>query len=234
MVEVLVNKTEWKLGTHYSNTRMSTIPRLPMTAEALGGLSRLELQHFCKGINSEASSNPVICMLSYLSTKMKNYKRLAFLRCIKWETHCLAIIWLRCHLTFLLIATLQTRCSLPSRSLCVSVWQNQLIWLSREALLNLETPNKIGWFNHRFCLGACACINLFSRVCTVETVVLGHSFFFSTSMFGIGFWRNGKWYQKSDCRVMLVNYMTTHIESVKLSHDFVVIQHFRFCKLFRF
>ena len=31
---------------------------------------------------------------------------------------------------------------------------------------------------------------------------------------------------------MLVNYMTTHIESVKLSRDFVVIQHFRFCKLF--
>ena len=27
---------------------------------------------------------------------------------------------------------------------------------------------------------------------TVETVVLGHKFFFSTSMFGIGFWRNGK------------------------------------------
>ena len=37
---------------------------------------------------------------------------------------------------------------------------------------------------------------------------------------------------KSDCRVMMVNYMTTHIESVKLSRDFVVIQHFRFCKLF--
>ena len=26
---------------------------------------------------------------------------------------------------------------------------------------------------------------------TVETVVLGHKLFFSTSMFGIGFWRNG-------------------------------------------
>ena len=31
---------------------------------------------------------------------------------------------------------------------------------------------------------------------------------------------------------MLVNYMTIHIKSVKLSRDFVVIQHFRFCKLF--
>ena len=31
---------------------------------------------------------------------------------------------------------------------------------------------------------------------------------------------------------MLINYMATHIESVKLSRDFVVIQHFSFCKLF--
>ena len=34
-----------------------------------------------------------------------------------------------------------------------------------------------------------ACIDLEH---TVETVVLVHKFFFSTSMFGIGFWRNGK------------------------------------------
>ena len=28
--------------------------------------------------------------------------------------------------------------------------------------------------------------------CTVETMVLDHNFFFSTSMFGIGFWKNCK------------------------------------------
>ena len=31
---------------------------------------------------------------------------------------------------------------------------------------------------------------------------------------------------------MLINYMTTYIESVKLSRDFVILQHFRLCSLF--
>ena len=33
------------------------------------------------------------------------------------------------------------------------------------------------------------CVN---NDCTVQTVVLVHKFFFSTSMFGIGFWKNCK------------------------------------------
>ena len=35
----------------------------------------------------------------------------------------------------------------------------------------------------------------------------------------------------SDCSDKLINYMTTNIESVKLSRD-SVIQHFRLCNLF--
>ena len=36
----------------------------------------------------------------------------------------------------------------------------------------------------------------------------------------------------SDCSDKLINYMTTNIESVKLSRDSVIIQHFRLCNLF--
>ena len=44
---------------------------------------------------------------------------------------------------------------------------------------------------------------------TVEIVILEHKIFFSTSMFGISFWKNGE-YHKSDCIFMLINYMTTY------------------------
>ena len=36
----------------------------------------------------------------------------------------------------------------------------------------------------------------------------------------------------SDCSDKLINYMTTNIESVKLSRDSIIIQHFRLCNLF--
>ena len=67
---------------------------------------------------------------------------------------------------------------------------------------------------------------------TVEIVIPEHKIIFSTSMFGISFWKNGERYHKSDCIFMLINYMTTCIESVKLSRDFVICQHFRLCSLF--
>ena len=37
---------------------------------------------------------------------------------------------------------------------------------------------------------------------------------------------------KSDCSFILINYMTTNVKSVKLSHDFLIIQHFHLCNLF--
>ena len=51
-------------------------------------------------------------------------------------------------------------------------------------------------------------------------------------MFGISFWKNDEWNHKSDCSFMLINYITTNIKSVKLSHDFVITQHFCLCNQF--
>ena len=49
-----------------------------------------------------------------------------------------------------------------------------------------------------------------------------HKIFFSTSMFGISFWKNGELYHKSDCIFMLINYMYRKCEVVtRLCNIFV-------------
>ena len=59
---------------------------------------------------------------------------------------------------------------------------------------------------------------LLMKLFTKSTVETG---FFNTSMFSR---KNGDWNYKSNCSAMLINYLPTNIENMKLSRDFVIIR----------